>query len=279
MEVIDAQVHIAPAGDPHQPTFTIEAMLAAMAEQRVDAALATTRTQFDKDNDYLLEAATRFPDTFGLIGTIHPDVPDLDDRLRTWRTQPGMLGIRIAVLNDEQVSNWTKGSYRPLFAAAERHRVPLCAWTPGRLTELAEVIKTFPDLRLVIDHLGLAQPTATIRLDDPPFLRLPELLELAQFPNVAVKLTGAPTLSLEPFPFSDLWPSLHSIIEAFGLHRVMWGSDWTRVRTVSYAQGIDYIRQTDELSESDKALVLGQSLRSIFDWRPRQPSSGRKPRD
>jgi L-fuconolactonase len=279
IEVIDAQVHIAPAGDPHPPTFTIEEMRVAMRDQRIDAALVTARTQFDRDNHYLLEATTRFPDVFGAVGIVSPDLEDLDERLRTWRTQPGMLGVRIAVLNEEQRRNWESGAYRPLFVAAERHQVPLCLWAPGRLNELAGLMRTYPALRLIVDHLGLAQPTGSIRRDEPPFEKLEDLVRLAEFPKVAVKLTGAPTLSLDSFPFADLWPALHRIIDAFGPHRVMWGSDWTRVRTCSYADGVDYIRDTTELSESDKALVLGQTLRRAFDWWPRGFHSGALPAD
>jgi L-fuconolactonase len=96
---------------------------------------------------------------------------------------------------------------------------------------------------------------------------LPDLIKLAQYPNVAVKISAAPTLSLRPFPYEDLWPPIHTIISRFGLDRVMWGSDWTRVLHVNtYAQDAIFIMETDELSESDKEQILGRTLRKVMGW-------------
>jgi len=57
-----------------------------------------------------------------------------------------------------------------------------------------------PNTRLVIDHLGLQQP-----LEPPPpaqpWAELPKVLALAAYPNIAIKITGACTLSLEPFAY------------------------------------------------------------------------------
>ena len=70
----------------------------------------------------------------------------------------------------------------------------------------------------MIDHLGLPQP-----FEPPPpaqpFADLPMVLALAAQPNVAIKITGACTLSHEPFPYPDLWEPLGRIFDAFGLER------------------------------------------------------------
>jgi predicted TIM-barrel fold metal-dependent hydrolase len=168
------------------------------------------------------------------------------------------------VLSEVQTRQWTTGAYLAVFAAAQRQSVPVCIWTPRRLPELVPVVQKFSDLQFVIDHLGLPQTTSLCRRDGVPFQRLPDLLSLARFPNVAVKITGVPSLSVEPFPFSDVWPPLHRVFSAFGLGRVMWGSNWRAVGP--YGETIDYIRDTTELTASDKTLLLGATLRSIFGW-------------
>jgi L-fuconolactonase len=92
-------------------------------------------------------------------------------------------------------------------------------------------------------------------------------MRLAIYPNISVKLSAAPALSTQCYPFEDLWPYVHQVVGAFGPERVMWGSDWTRVAGfVSYDEGIGYIATTDELSKHDKSLILGQSLRRVFGW-------------
>src|ERR687898_418982 len=69
---------------------------------------------------------------------------------------------------------------------------------------------------------------------------LPKVLQLAALRNVTIKITGACTLSHEPFPYRDIWAPLARIFDAFGLDRCMWGTDWTRaVGLLTYRQGVD----------------------------------------
>lgn len=239
-------------------------MLAHMKANGVAAAIATGRTRFDAASNYLEESAKRFPGHFAGVGSIDPDLPDLDERIRLWRSRPAMLGLRVVVLSAEQIAYWERGSYRRVFAAAERHSVPVCIWTPRRLHELLPVVKAYPNLRFVIDHLGLPHTTNACVRDDMPFQRLPDLLAFAELPNAAVKLTGVPSLSREPFPHADVWPAVHTILAAFGLERVMWGSNWRESNP--YSETIAWIRDTSELSAADKVLILGATLRKVFDW-------------
>jgi L-fuconolactonase len=280
MEVIDSQVHVA---DPDAKTIesreatpgqrsksldvSIPEMLAAMVEVRVDAAIIAAHSLGSVGNGYGLRAAADYPDKFGMVGTVDPGVADLDLVVSTWRSQPGMLGIRVVLLTAEQIGAWSSGKLDPLFAAAERHSVPVCIYPPTVERELVGTIEKFPSLQFILDHLGLPQPTSVSERDAPPFRRLRDVLTLSRFANVAVKLTGAATLRATPYPFADLWPHLHRIIEAFGVQRVIWGSDWTRTtKWCSYAEATDYIRDTAELSQSEKEQIMGRTLRQIFRW-------------
>jgi predicted TIM-barrel fold metal-dependent hydrolase len=64
-----------------------------------------------------------------------------------------------------------------------------------------------PNTQLVIDHLGLQQP-----FEPPPpaepFTDLSKVLALAAHNNIAIKISGACTLSHEPFPYKDIWDPL-----------------------------------------------------------------------
>jgi predicted TIM-barrel fold metal-dependent hydrolase len=120
----------------------------------------------------------------------------------------------------------------------------------------------------VIDHLGLPQPFEPPAPPEP-FADLPKLLALAAYPNVAVKISGACTLSHAPFPFPDIWDPLARIFDAFGLQRCLWGTDWTRaVKVVSYRDGVEAFRVTDRLSDSDKAMLMGEALTRVYKWAP-----------
>jgi hypothetical protein len=77
-----------------------------------------------------------------------------------------------------------------------------------------------------------------------------------------VKISGVCTLSQKPFPYNDIWGPLGRVFDAFGFDRCMWGTDWTRaVGLLTYEQGVEAFHVTDHLSHSDRALLMGETLR------------------
>jgi L-fuconolactonase len=120
----------------------------------------------------------------------------------------------------------------------------------------------------VIDHLGLPQPFEP-PVPANPWAELPKVLELAAYENVRIKISGACTLSHEPFPYSDIWDPLARIFDAFGLNR---GTDWARaIAFLTYTEGVDAFRFTDRLSEDDKATLMGAALSEVYKWKPTKP--------
>ena len=102
-----------------------------------------------------------------------------------------------------------------------------------------------------------------------PFGDLSNVLSLAECENVAIKISGACTLSHEPFPYADIWEPLDRIFEAFGIDRCMWGTDWTRaVKLLTYEQGVEALRVTDRLSDSERAALMGGTLAEVYRWSP-----------
>ena len=117
---------------------------------------------------------------------------------------------------------------------------------------------------MVIDHVGLAQPFQPPAPPDP-FADLPNVLSLAELDNVAIKISGACTLSHEPFPYPDIWEPLGRIFQAYGLDRCMWGTDWTRaVRLLTYEQGVEAFRATDRLSDAERSALMGGTLTKVY---------------
>ena len=103
-----------------------------------------------------------------------------------------------------------------------------------------------------------------------PFGDLPNVLAASQLDNVAIKISGACTLSHQPFPYPDIWESLSRVFDAYGLERCMWGTDWTRaVRVLTYEQGVEAFRVTESLSDSDRATLMGGTLSRIYKWSPK----------
>jgi L-fuconolactonase len=277
MLTIDAQVHAYERDHPGRPwagvltgpaEVTGDDMVAAMDAVGVDGAvLVSPFTMYRYDASYALEVYRQHPGRFGLVKPVDPTVPGVAETIADWAATPGTVGIRL-MLNRGLSADPTDPGIHQVLAAAAQHGLPVNLMCTGRLEQADQLARRHPDTRLVIDHLGLPQPQEPPAPAEP-FADLPKLLALAAHANVAVKITGACTLSHEPFPYKDIWDPLWRVFDAFGLDRCMWGTDWTRaVKVLSYREGIEAFRVTDRLSDSDRAALMGETLQQVYRWAP-----------
>ena len=86
-----------------------------------------------------------------------------------------------------------------------------------------------------------------------------------------IKVSGACTLSREPYPFADIWDPLARVFDAWGFERCLWGTDWTRASAVvNYEQAVTPFRATDRLSESERAMLMGGACAKAYRWSPKR---------
>jgi len=241
-------------------------MVAAMDSVGVDGAvLVSPFGMYRYDASYALEVFGAHPSRFRLVKPVDPTDPAVADTIADWARIKGTVGIRI-MLRDEVSSDPADAGLNRVLAAAARHSLPVNLLCWGRLEQAAQLAARNPNTQLVIDHVGLQQP-----FEPPPsaqpFADLPKVLALAARPNIAIKISGACTLSHEPFPYKDIWDPLARIFDAFGLDRCMWGTDWTRaVALLTYKQGVDAFCVTDRLSDNDRAVLMGETLARVYNW-------------
>jgi len=219
------------------------------------------------DASYAIAVHAAHPGRFGLIKPVDPTDPGVVETIADWARTDGTVAIRLMMTRGMSTDAADPGLNRVLVAAA-RHALPVNLMCTGRLAQAGLLAARNPDTRLVIDHLGLQQPHEPPAPAEP-FADLPKLLALAGHDNIAVKISGACTLSHEPFPYKDIWDPLCRIFDAFGFDRCMWGTDWTRaVALLTYEQGVEAFRVTDRLSDDDRAALMGGSLQQIYKWSP-----------
>ena len=280
MPTIDAQVHAYERNHPGRPWHSVLAgppevtgdqMVAAMDAVGVDGAiLVSPFSLYRYDASYALEVHAKHPGRFALVKPVDPNDTAVAETIAEWAATPGTVGVRI-MLNREASPDPADPGLNRVLAAAARHALPvnLLAW--GRLDQARELAARNPDTQVVIDHLGLQQPFAPPPPAEP-FADLPQVLALAERPNIAIKITGAGTLSHEPFPYRDIWEPLGRIFDAFGLDRCLWGTDWTRaVSLLTYEQGVEAFRVTDRLSDGDRATLMGGTAARVYNWAPAKP--------
>jgi len=277
MPILDAQVHAYERNHPGRPwvgtlagpaEVTGDLMVAAMDAVGVDGAiLVSPFSMYRYDASYALEVYAAHPDRFRLVKPVDPTDTAVIATIADWARTKGTVGIRV-FLRDDVSTDPADPDINRVLATAAQQSLPVNLACTGRLDQARQLAARNPNTRFVIDHLGLPQPH-----EPPPpaapFADLPKLLALAACDNVAVKISGACTLSHEPFPYKDIWDPLSRVFDAFGFDRCMWGTDWTRaVGLLTYQQGVDAFRITDRLSDGDRAALMGETLQRVYNWAP-----------
>tara|TARA_Y100001934_G_scaffold256259_1_gene324084 strand:- start:1223 stop:2077 length:855 start_codon:yes stop_codon:yes gene_type:complete len=276
-KIIDAQVHCYERDQPSRPwvgtlhgpvEVTGEDMIAEMDAVGVDGALMISPySMYRYDPSYALEVVERHPTRFGIIKPFDPGAADVGEQVQEWTARRGVVGARIMLSYESQFDAQHQG-VRAIAAAAGAAGVPVNILCWDNPAEIAAIASANPGTQIVIDHLGLKQPF------EPPvqlggFDNLDAVLALAAHDNVAIKITGACTLSTQPFPYADIWAPLERIFNAFGLHRCLWGTDWTRATCLlTYRQAVNAFRVTEHLSDSDRVTLMGGSVAEIYRWSP-----------
>jgi L-fuconolactonase len=278
MPIIDAQVHCYErnhAGRPWHavltgpPEVTGDQMVAAMDAAGVDGAiLVSAFTMYRYDASYAVEVRKRHPGRFALIKPVDPADPSVAEIIADWKRTPGTVAVRMLLVRSGLAEDAADPGLNRVLEEAARVSLPVNLHIAGRLDQGIALIRRNPDTQIIVDHLGLVQPHEP-PVPDAPWADLPQVLTLAKLPNVAIKITGAGTLSRQPFPYADIWDPVCRVIDAFGIDRCLWGTDWTRaVKFLSFAQGVDAFRDTDRISASDKAKLMGGTLIRIYGWSP-----------
>jgi predicted TIM-barrel fold metal-dependent hydrolase len=242
-------------------------MVAAMDAVGVDGALMVSPFSLYRYNaSYILEVYAKHPTRFGLIKPFDPQSATVAEEIAQWAATPGVVGARV-MLARESFEADDPGLNR-IFAAAAQAGIPVNVMASGKLPLLRELARHNPQTQVVVDHVGLAQPQEPPAPPEP-FADLANVISLAALDNVAIKISGACTLSHQPFPYPDIWEPLGKVFDAFGFDRCLWGTDWTRaVKLLTYEQGVEAFRVTDQLSDSERSALMGETLAKIYNWSP-----------
>ncbi|MES2188084.1 MAG: amidohydrolase family protein [Pseudomonadota bacterium] len=248
---------------PHRPEpVTPEEFIGLMDQAGVDRAVIVPPSPVGDSNLYALESAAKYPGRLGIMGRFVPDAPGAREALAQWRGQPHMLGIRMTWYKPKWSQWFDDGSIAWFWRDCERLGLPVMMLMPGMLHQLPRIAERHPGLTLIVDHLGRKSELR----DDACFADLDEMLALARFPNVSIKMSAAPCYSTEAYPFANLTPYLRRIFDAFGPRRLMWGSDFSRL-PCSYRECLDhFMHGLDFLGPEDKAWVMGRTAEELLRW-------------
>jgi predicted TIM-barrel fold metal-dependent hydrolase len=272
--IVDAQVHLWKAATPERPwqpnrvaqlpePFTVEQLVPMMDEAGVDRAVIVPPSWEGDRNDCAIEAVRRYPERFAIMGRIPVNDPNVAKLLPDWKTQPGMLGIRLT-FHPPQWHWLSDGSVDWFWPLAEKYDLPVMFYG-APMPHFADVAERHPQLAMIADHLGVTGDTVK---EGKLTEGVKETAALAKYPNVSVKLSTTPFYSLESYPFRDMTVHIRRLFDAFGPRRCYWGTDLTNsFHEATYRQRITHFTETlDFLSNDDKEWIMGRAILARLNW-------------
>lgn len=282
MLIIDSQVHIwrpdsldrrwsADAlqrmeSDGHyRASFSYEECVSLMDEAGIDRALLIPPSWEDGRMDYVLEACEAFPTRFSAILPVElEDGGGCFDRMAHYFPNPHVRGARLFLRGSHSRPWMVDGTGDSYWHLVSDLRVPTMVIAPDMKGYLARIAGSFPDARIVLDHMGIRAGA----LDGGVDRWIRETLSLADFSNVYVKLSAVPAYSSAPYPHLNLRKYVKSLVHTLGPQRCLWGTDITRLlnKGVSYPQAVTQFTQSFEFTEPELNWIMGGSALDCFEW-------------
>lgn len=236
--------------------------LAQAAPCGVQGGVLVQAAPTQAETEHLLRLAQAHPQVLGVVGWIDFLAPDAAQRIGRLAAQPALKGLRPMLQDIDDVAWILQPGVEPALQAMVDHALVFDALIqPRHLPVLLQLVRRWPGLSMVVDHgakpdiaRGQWEPWAS------------GLVELARCPSVACKLSG---LLTEAGPAPDpasVGPWAGWVLQTFGPHRVMWGSDWPVLELASdYAA---WWQQTQTvlsgLDAASRALVLGGTAQRVY---------------
>ncbi|MDX1967032.1 MAG: amidohydrolase family protein [Planctomycetaceae bacterium] len=203
-------------------------------------SVAVQARQTLDETRWLLELADAHPGIYGVVGWVDLRSPAAAAQLAMFAANSRFLGVR-HVVQDEQDDRFLLGAdfIRGLQALPQYGLTYDLLIFPRQLPAAIELVRRLPNQPFVLDHIakprireGLLQPWTD------------QIRELAESPNVMCKVSGMVTeAAWRGWSSLDFRPYLEVVFDAFGVDRVMYGSDWpVCLAAAEYAEVVGLVR-------------------------------------
>ena len=240
-----------------------EVFLSNMDYAQVAAAVVTQEYIDGIQNDYLQQVAEKYPDRFLVCGMCEFRKPGyLEQAQELVRRNFKAIKIpaqrlllpegRVSLVSDEMIN---------MFHLMEDNRMILSidlADGDLQVSEMEEIISECPHLKIAIGHFGM--------VTRPNWLKQ---IRLARHPNVFIESGGITWLFNDEFyPFKGAVRAIREAANEVSFTKLMWGSDYPRnITTITYRMSYDFIIKSDELSNEEKALFLGENAKAFYGFK------------
>lgn len=234
-----------------------------LARAGFSGSVAVQARQCLDENRFLLDLADEYPLVKGVVGWVDLRSDRVEEQLAQFAGHPKFVGVR-HVVQDEPDDGFMLGNefLRGITALRAFDLTYDILIYPKQLPAAITLVEQFPEQLFVLDHI--AKPP--IR-DGVLSLWREQMRLLGRFPNVHCKVSGLVTEAhWSAWKPADFIPYLDVAFEAFGIERLMYGSDWpVSLLAASYEQVLQLMSHyVAPLSQRNQNAFFGGNVAEFY---------------
>jgi L-fuconolactonase len=212
-----------PAGSALQRDWLPDDLRALQTPLGLDGSIAVQARQSLEESRWLLDLADRHPSIKGVIGWVDLRSGEAGSQLERFARHPKFRGVRHVVQDEPDDQFMLREDFlRGIGRLREFGLTYDILIYPRQLPAAIELARRFPEQPFVLDHI--AKPFIKAGTLEP---WAGQICELAKSPNVWCKVSGMVTEADQAaWQADDFKPYLEVVFAAFGVERLMFGSDW-----------------------------------------------------
>ena len=206
-----------------QKDFLPEDLQPVLAQNGIDGCVLVQTDQAESHNEFLISLASGHSFIKGIVGWVDLQSENIRERLRYYKQYELIKGFRHILQGESDRALMLKPAFlRGIEALKEFDYTYDILIFSDQLSYAKELVAAFPQQKFVIDHIA------------KPLIKEKKIhnwkkgmIEIARYKNVYCKISGMVTeADWKNWKKSDFSPYLDIVTEAFGIDRIMYGSDW-----------------------------------------------------
>lgn len=246
-----------------QRDFVPEDLWPILERNGFEGCVAVQASQSENETDFLISLAKQYSFIKGVVGWVDLQAKDIRERLQWYKSFSIVKGFRHVLQGELQRDLMLQPNFKRGIAALESYGFTYDILVfPDQLIFSADLAAAFPGQKFVVDHIA------------KPFIKRKELGDwktniekLATRPNVYCKISGMVTeADWSHWNKNDFTPYLDAVVDAFGIKRVMFGSDWPVCQVAaSYEQVVDVVSYYfSSFSKSEQELFFSSNAEHFY---------------
>jgi L-fuconolactonase len=234
-----------------------------LKENDFDGCVAIQADQSEDETIFLLELASQNEFIKGIVGWVDLCDEKINDRLAHYKQFDSLKGFRHILQGESERDFMLKPEFmRGVKALKEFDFTYDILVFPDQLQYIKIFSSAFPGQKFVVDHM--AKPyIKDKKLDD--WKR--DITAVAEYENIYCKISGlVMEADWKSWREEDFIPYIDVVVDAFGINRVMFGSDWpVCLPAASYKQVLGIVKKYfTSFTENEQQKFFGSNAVEFY---------------